>query len=201
VAAAAPAALAVSSIEQIAGNLRRAGEAGRRVTLVGSTRNAGTTYAAISLARLLAQETNVVLVDCAFAAPNLSVISTEPQAPGLAELIRGTASFGDIITRDQYSCLHLVATGNVGDDAAALSASPMLATIVEALAHSYDHVVIDAGAVTDAAIEHFASLASRAVLVTADPAAAATRAAGERLTASGFAEVKLLAGGVQAAAA
>ena len=46
---------------------------------------------------------NVVLVDLAFGAPNLSVISTDPNAPGIAELMRGQASFGDIITRDQYS--------------------------------------------------------------------------------------------------
>ncbi len=66
-------------------------------------RNVGTTYAAITLARALAKDANVVLVDLAFGAPNLSVISTDPKAPGIAELVRGTASFGDIITRDQYS--------------------------------------------------------------------------------------------------
>ena len=47
------------------------------------------------------KDANVVLVDLAFGAPNLSVISTDPKAPGIAELVRGTASFGDIITRDQ----------------------------------------------------------------------------------------------------
>jgi uncharacterized protein involved in exopolysaccharide biosynthesis/Mrp family chromosome partitioning ATPase len=193
--------LSVSSVEQIASSLRQSGDAGRRVTVVGSMRNAGTTYAAISLARALAKETNVVLVDLAFGAPNLSVISTDPQAPGLAELIRGTASFGDIITRDQYSRVHLVATGNLGNDAAALAASPMLATVIEALVRSYDRVVIDAGSAPDVAVERFAQLAPRAVLVAADPAAPATRAARERLIAAGFADVTLLAGGVRAAAA
>ena len=55
-------------------------------------------------------------------APNLSVISTDPNAPGIAELVAGAASFGDIITRDQYSNVHLVATGNVGGDDRALRA-------------------------------------------------------------------------------
>jgi succinoglycan biosynthesis transport protein ExoP len=197
----APMPLAVSSIEQIARSLRQAGDAGRRVTVVGSMRNAGTTYAAISLARALAKEANVVLVDLAFGAPNLSVISIDPQAPGLAELIRGAASFGDIITRDQYSNVHLVATGDVGNDAAALAAAPMLSTVIEALVRSYDHVVIDAGSAPDVAVERFAPLAPRAVLVAADPAAPATRAARERLIASGFVDVTLLAGGAQAAAA
>ena len=46
--------------------------------------------------------------------PNVDVISDEPNAPGIADLVRGTASFGDIITRDRFSRLHLVAAGQVG---------------------------------------------------------------------------------------
>ena len=198
-AAAAP--LMAGTAEQIAHGLRQAGDAGRRVTVVGTMRNVGTTYAAITLARALAKDANVVLADLAFGAPNLSVISTDPNAPGIAELVRGTVSFGDIITRDQYSGLHLVATGNVGNDAAALAASPVLATVIEALVHSYDHVVIDAGSAADVAIEYFAPLAERAVLVTADPANPATRAAGQRLLMAGFADVTLLIGSAQSAAA
>ncbi len=202
-AATAPALMPmpVSTIDQIAQTLRQAGDSGRRVTVVGAMRNAGTTYAAISLARALAKEANVALVDLAFGAPNLSVISTDPNAPGIADLIRGAASFGDIITRDQFSNVHLVATGDVGNDAAALAASPMLATVIEALVRSYNHVVIDVGSAADVAVERFAPLAQRAVLVAADPANPATRAARERLMMAGFADVTLLAGASQTAAA
>ena len=200
-ASAAAVPLVAGTVEQIAYSLRQAGEAGRRVTVIGTMRNVGTTYAAITLARALAKEANVVLVDLAFGAPNLSVISTDPNAPGIAELVRGTASFGDIVTRDQYSRLHLVATGNVGNDGAALTASPMLATVIEALVHSYDHVVIDGGSAADVAVERFAPLAQRAILVAADPANPATRAASQRLIMAGFADVTLLAGSAQSAAA
>lgn len=193
--------LPVSTIEQIARNLRRAGEAGRCVTLIGTARNVGTTYAAITLARALAKEANVVLVDLAFAAPNLSVISSDPSAPGIAELVRGASPFGDTITRDQYSNVHLVAAGNVGDDGSVLASSPVLATVIEALAHSYDHVVIDAGSAAEIAVERFAPLAPRAVLVASEPAAPATRAARERLLQAGFTDVSVLAGVAQAAAA
>ena len=199
--ASAPMALPVSTVDQIARSLRAAGASGRHVTVVGSMRNVGTTYAAITLARALAKDANVALVDLAFGAPNLSVISTDPKAPGIAELVRGTASFGDIISRDQYSRVHLVATGNVGNDGAALAASPMLATAIEALVHSYDHVVIDVGSAADVAVERFAPLAQRAVLVAADPADPATRAARERLMMAGFADVTLLAGNAQSVAA
>ena len=190
--------LAVSSIDQIAARLRSAGELGRRVSVAGTARNVGTTFSAITLARTLAKDSSVVLVDLAFGAPNLSVISTNPNAPGIAELVRGTASFGDIITRDQYSRVHLVATGNAGGDAEALSASPMLSTVVEALAQSYNHVVIDIGAASDVAIEQFAPLAAQTVLVTADPGNGSTR---ERMMRGGFGEITILAGGAQAAAA
>ncbi len=191
----------VVSIEQVAQNMMQAGDSGRRVTVVGTARNVGTTFAAITLARALARNGSVVLVDMAFGAPNLSVISTDPNAPGLAELVRGSASFGDIITRDQYSGVHLIATGNVGNDAAALAASPMLATVIEALVRSYDHVVIDAGSAADVAVERFAPLAQHAVLVTPDPANPATRAARDRLAMAGVADVAVLAGGAEAVAA
>jgi succinoglycan biosynthesis transport protein ExoP len=191
----------VSSVDQIARSLRQGGDTGRRVTIVGTARNVGTTYAAITLARALVKESNVVLVDLAFDAPNLSVISTDPNAPGVAELVRGAASFGDIITRDQFSNVHLIATGNIGTEGPTLAASPMLATVIEALVRSYDHVVIDVGSAADIAVERFAPLAQRAVLVAGDPANPATRAARERLMLAGFADVMLLAGGAQQAAA
>src|SRR5665213_2748373 len=191
----------VGTVEQIAHSLRNAGDAGRRITVVGAARNAGATFAAIALARALVKDANVVLVDLAFGAPNLSIISIDPKAPGIAELVRGTASFGDIITRDQFSAVHVVSTGHVGSDAAALTASPMLATVVEALVRSYDHVVIAIGSAADIAAEHFAPLATRAVLVANDPANPATKGARERLMMAGFVDVTLMAGAPQAAVA
>jgi succinoglycan biosynthesis transport protein ExoP len=193
--------MGISTVEQIAQSLRQAGDAGRRVTVVGAARNAGATYAAIALSRVLAKDSNIVLVDLAFGAPNLSIISIDPKAPGIAELVRGTASFGDIITRDQYSTVHLISTGHVGSDSAMLSASPMLVTVVEALVRSYDHVVIDIGSAADIEVERFAPLASRAVLVAADPTNPTTQFARERLMLAGFADVSLMAGAPQAVAA
>jgi uncharacterized protein involved in exopolysaccharide biosynthesis/Mrp family chromosome partitioning ATPase len=191
----------VRTVEQIAQSMRQAGDDGRRVIVVGTMRNVGTTHAAIALARTLAQDANVVLVDMAFGSPNLSIISDHPNAPGIAELVRGTATFGDIITRDQYSAVHLVATGNVGNEARVLAASPMLATMVEALVRSYDHVVIDVGSAADIAVERFAPLAARAVLVAIDPANPATKNARERLMMAGIADVTVMAGAPQVIAA
>jgi Mrp family chromosome partitioning ATPase len=186
--------LAVSTVEQIAQKLKQAVETGRRIGVAGTMRNVGTTFAAMSLARTLAADAKVVLVDLAFGAPNLSIISTEPEVPGIAELVCGTASFGDIITCDRYSPVHVVATGNVGSDAPEIAASPILATAIEALMHSYDYVVIAIGSAADVAVEQFVPFTTRAgVGYRRDPGNPATRAARERLLQVGFAEVMLMA--------
>lgn len=188
------------TIDHVMRDMHNASDSGR-VAVIGIVRNVGTTYAAITLARALAQNANVVLVDLAFSAPNLSVVSTDPNAPGIAELTRGKASFGDIITRDQYSRVHLVAAGEVGNDVVALSSSPMLATVIEALGRSYEYVVIDAGSAGDIAPDRLAPLATRAMLVAADPSSSVTKAVRERLLRGGFREVAVIAGGAEAVAA
>src|SRR5205807_7867537 len=111
VAAPAPAA---DSVDALAAELLQAGDGARRIAVIGSAREVGTTLSAIALARLLARSARVILVDLSFASPNIDVISNDPSAPGMADLVRGTASFGDIITRDRGSRLHLVAAGPVG---------------------------------------------------------------------------------------
>ena len=197
----AAAELPVSSIDEISRTLREAGEAGRRVTIVGAARNVGTTHTAISLGRTLAKHSPAVLVDLALNSPNISILSHDPTAPGIAELVRGQASFGEIITRDRFSRLHLVAVGQVGPDGPAILVSQRLATTIDTLARAYDHVVVDAGALPEAAIERLARLAPRAVLVTTNVTNSATPAACERLIAAGFTDVALLLGHPREAAA
>ena len=104
---------ASATVEDVARALRAAGEGGRRVTVVGAVRNVGTTLTAIALARTLARDGRVVLIDLALGAPNLAVISNDPSAPGIADLARGAASFSQIITRDRFSRVHLVAVGRL----------------------------------------------------------------------------------------
>lgn len=200
-AAAQPAGPGFSSIDQIADQVRAAGDWGRCVSVIGCDRDVGTTYAAITLARGLAESANVVLVDLAFGAPNLSVISTDPHAPGLVELLNGEVGFGDIITTDQYSTVHVVATGQAGPDSINLLASSELVSVIEALARSYEHVVIDAGSATETPLEYLLPLSTQVVVVAADPMSPATRALQERATSAGFAHVTMMLGGARAEAA
>ena len=154
-------------IERLAHQLSQGGDDSRRITVIGTVRNIGTTMTAIALARNLASQARVVLVELSVAAPNLSVIASDPASSGLSELVQGSASFGQIITRDRHSRAHLVLAGRAPIDAASLMASQLLAIAIEALARSYDHVIIDAGMAEDIVIERLATLASRAALVAA----------------------------------
>jgi MinD-like ATPase involved in chromosome partitioning or flagellar assembly len=167
----------------------------------GASRNVGTTLCAVTLARALGRDARVVLVDLAVGAPNIAAISSDPQAPGMAEVVRGAASFGDIITRDRLSRIHLIAAGRIDSDGAAIVNSPRLTMMVEALARTYDHVLIDAGTTFEAAVERLHRLAPRAVLVATEQMAAATEAARDRLIMAGYGEIAVLDGAASAAAA
>jgi hypothetical protein len=69
------------------------------------------------------------------------------------------------------------------------------------LARAYDHVVVDAGAVAEAVMERFAQLTPRALLVAANATSPTTAMARDKLLAAGFADVTVLVGRPQTAAA
>jgi tyrosine-protein kinase Etk/Wzc len=194
VAGAAAPASASSSINEIAAALRQSGGGGRSIAVIGGARNVGTTLTAIALVRTLARTARVVLVDLAFSSPNIDVISNDPAAPGIAELIRGQASFGDVITRDRGSRAHLVTAGQVGGDATGLLQSQMLWAAVGALAQSYDYLVLDAGAQSEIALASVAAAAPYAVLVGGDTPANALTALAGQMQSAGFGQVTVLSG-------
>ena len=173
--------------DRIAKGLRRTS----RLTVLGIARGVGTTATAIALARALTADARVVLIDLALQAPNLAAISNEPGAPGIGELVHGTSSFRHIITRDRASRVHLIAAGRLPSDAGAIVRSERLITAVNALAQTYDRVLIDAGAFPEVALERLARLAPHAVLVAPGMPETVTRAAHDRLIEAGFDDVTL----------
>jgi Mrp family chromosome partitioning ATPase len=186
----------IDAVEGLALALSGAGESGRRIAMVGARRNMGTTLAAISLARALGRQGRTIMVDLALESPNLSVIASDANVPGISELVAGAASFGQVITRDRYSNVHLITLGKVRADGAILS-SPRLAITLEALNRSYDYVVVDAGALPEIAADKIAKLAPRAVLVADEIDGPTTESARERLLSAGFPNVSVLASAPQ----
>jgi uncharacterized protein involved in exopolysaccharide biosynthesis/Mrp family chromosome partitioning ATPase len=181
----------VTEIEQLAQELRAAGETARKITVLGTGEAASITLTALTLARMLARTAKVVLVDLSVSSPTLTAVSADAAAPGLADLMLGEASFGEVITKDRLSRVHLVSAGRPGTDRALLQ-SPRMALALDALLRVYDHVLLDAGTATDLPAELLTAQA-RAVVVP-DPAMPTDARAqfSDQLRAVGFAEVTVL---------
>jgi Mrp family chromosome partitioning ATPase len=94
--------------------------------------------------------------------------------------------------KDQMSGAHLITAGHHAQTPAAVLGSSFLSMAIEALARSYDHVIIDGGAVPETDGARFAHLAQTSVLVVTNPAHRQALAARQQLYAMGFADVTML---------
>ena len=187
----------IGEIEQVAGVLVGAGAATRKVTVLGTASSDSITLTALTLARLMAQQAKVVVVDLVASSPMMTAASVDPVAPGLAELMQGEASFAQIITRDRLSRAHLVSAGRPGFDRAHLQ-SPRLTLAIDALLRVYDHVLLDAGAASDLPAELLTSQARAVVVPEASMASDARALMCDQLRAVGFSEVMMLSKPCQA---
>jgi len=181
----------LTEIEQLAGDLRGAGEAAHKVTILGTASGESITLTALTLARLIARDARVVVVDLSASSPTISAVSVDPAAPGLAELMQGEASFSQIITKDRLSRVHLVSAGRPGFDHALLQ-SPRLGLAIDALLRVYDHVLLDAGTASDLPAELLTAQARAVVVPDASMAADARTVMCDQLRAVGFSEVTML---------
>ncbi len=163
-----------------------------RIAVIGARPSVDTAAVAILLARELGSRAKVVLLDLAFGGQGLAAIGADPTAPGISELALSEASFGEVIARDRLSGIHFVTTGRATADAASIIASPRLAITIEALARSYDHVVVNVGGIPELALERIAALAPQTVLVVDALDEEATTAARARLIAAGCQAVNVL---------
>ena len=138
-----------------------------------------------------ARGAKVVVVDLAAASPTIPAISADPNAPGLAELMLGEASFSQIITKDRLSRVHLVSAGRPGSDRALLQ-SPRVTLAINALLRVYDHVLLDAGSASDLPAELLTAQARAVVVPDASMAADARASMSDQLKAAGFSDVTML---------
>ena len=185
------AAAGIGEIERMADVLVDAGAAARKVTVLGTASSESITRTALTLARLMAQQAKVVVVDLVASSPMMAAASADPVAPGLAELMQGEASFAQIITKDRLSRVHLVSAGRPGFDRAQLQ-SPRLTLAIDALLRVYDHVLLDAGAASDLPAELLTSQARAVVVPDASMTSDARALMCEQLRAVGFSEVTML---------
>jgi len=171
-------------IERLAELLRSGGERTRKITLIGAGSGEDVSDTALALARRLARDSKVLLIGLSPAADAAS------QSPGLSDLARGVASFGQIIHRDTRSPVHLIGAGMQPDHA--LLTSPRVVMALDALMQTYDHVVLDAGTAIGLPSSLIASQAHAVILPVPGLADAAKATMRAQLLASGFVAVSIL---------
>jgi succinoglycan biosynthesis transport protein ExoP len=160
------------------------------VTLAEGSDAAGRPLAAVALARALARaEQRVVLVDLRGDGADSATMGEGPDLPGFTDLFAGEASFAQVIFRDRHSRAHFIPAGKKPVSAETLTGE-RLQTILSALDHTYDHLVIDAG---DDMIAAIGASATAAVVVTeVGPADPRTMRAFDRITTTSAASILLL---------
>ncbi len=181
----------VTEIDQLAEQLLGAGEAARKIVVLGSGQGESITLTALSLARLLARSAKVVVVDMSGSSPAFAAVSADPMAPGLAELMLGEASFAQVITRDRLSRAHLVTAGRRGADRSLLQ-SPRLTLALDALLRVYDHVLLDAGTASDLPAELLTANARAVVVPDPSMTPEARKLMSDQLKDVGFSAVTML---------
>ena len=181
----------IIEIERLAAMLRQGGDASRKVTVIGAHQDESVTLVALTLARLLSRSSKVVLVDLAMASPTLAAVSTDPASPGLTELMQGSASFSEIITKDRLSGVHIVGAGREPSQRQLLQL-PRINLAVDALSRAYDYVVLDAGTATDLPASVIAAQAHAVIIPDPAITASARDVMQGQLLASGFAGVTIL---------
>jgi polysaccharide biosynthesis transport protein len=188
----------VSAIEDFAHNLHAAGVDGSQIAVFATAPALDIDGIAIRFARALARDARVVLVALGAGDAAVRDISTDPNAPGLASLAAGQASFSAIITRDAASNLNLIAAGRNASRGSLLAAPSIMRTF-EALTQAYPHLVIDGGTLggpeSEREIQAIAGIATHALMLAETAAGFVTMQARDSLLAAGFDNVTILVAG------
>lgn len=149
---------------------------------------------AMQLARaVVAEGRRVVIVDTEFV--DKPADDEQDDTPlGLADLLTGNADFETAIQRDKASRVHIIMAGITSADPLILIASDRMETVLEALRHTYDVVILLAPAVTrHGEARVLARRADHAVLLAQGTATeTSAQRARDRLQDAGLADIATL---------
>jgi Mrp family chromosome partitioning ATPase len=122
------------------------------VAVVGMSRACGATTMALCLAsRLAERRRRVVLVDGNFRRPQLATTLEAVPTAGWQDVLKHGAPLTDAVVRATDDRIDLLALGDkVPNDPVRLVAGLQAVVTAGVLRHAYDHVLIDAGAFSDA---------------------------------------------------
>jgi Mrp family chromosome partitioning ATPase len=177
------------SLTAIAERIVKEGRGRVMVTLADGSDANGRPLAAVALTRALARlDRRAVLLDLNDDGADSVTMGDGADLPGFTDLYAGDASFAQVIFRDRRSRAHFIPSGR--KPFAATVSGDIVGTVLSALDHTYDHVVVDAG---HDFVELIAPSAAAAVVVSefgaADPR---TIRAFDRITEHSSAAIMLL---------
>ena len=133
------------SLARISNEIVTGGKRRILVTLAEQEGAGGRPLAAAALARALARaDRRTVLIDLRGDGANGAAMGEGSDLPGFTDLFDGGASFAQVIFRDRRSRAHFIPVGRLPITPDALTGERM-ATILAALDHTYDHLIVDAG--------------------------------------------------------
>ena len=92
----------------------------------------------------------MAIVDLAQGGSWLETLCGVPAGPGILDLVSGAADFTKVIGRDAKSTVHLLRYGAVRTPRAKVLLAERIESVLGALGHSYDAVIVNAG---EAALE------------------------------------------------
>jgi uncharacterized protein involved in exopolysaccharide biosynthesis len=138
---------------------------------------AASAAAALDLARALSRQGRAVLLDLDPAGPGFEDAAGGDGALGLADLINGAASFGEVLHRDRSTRLHILPAGRATVDRR--QAGEVIASALDALSVTYDFVVAAVGTVDTDLLDLVPQQAS--VLIAGGSDEAARQAVADRL--------------------
>lgn len=181
---------AEQSLARISGDIVAGGRHRILVTEADGGDESRRPLAAAALTRALARvDRRAVLIDFRRDGANSDAMCEGGNPPGFTDLYAGAASFAQVVLRDRRSRAHFIPSGRLPLLPKILTGDRM-ATVLDALDDTYDHVVLDAG---DDMIEVLGPSADIAMVVSefgaADPR---TARAFDRITAVSSADIMLL---------
>lgn len=126
------------------------------VMLTGPSPGLGKSFVASNLGAVLATSgKRIVVVDLDLRRGRLHEYFSGDRAPGISDLIAGSASLTDVLNPTSVDNLHFIPTGTIPPNPAELLLSDKLGELLAFLSSKYDTVIIDTPpvlAVTDAAV-------------------------------------------------
>jgi len=142
----APHSLSAETFRKVRTNLQFSGpsESQRCLLITSPSPEDGKSTVAMNLAYTLANSNEkVLLIDCNFRRPSVRTQFADTRPEGLSNLLIGQGRLDELVTRTEFSNLHVLSSGPMPPTPAELLGSPAMRALLEEARSQYDRVLLD----------------------------------------------------------